>query len=322
MTNTYTNTLGHTTSYALALASVPDDGVLQAGSFPSRESVIEAFLSRMNSSHTRRAYRRHIEAALDVIGIPLPFITGAALAKYRSQLVSSTPAPSASQALAALRSFFGWCRKGHVGISPLSSDCIEDALEMPRTHVEKPYDILTDTELSRLMEAAPTVRDRALIALMGGCGLRVSEAVALDVEDVKRTGVIHVRQGKGSKDRVVPAPGSVLLAVKRLVDENGRQNGPLFLANDRASSKRGTSRMTTRSASLALDRALAAAGIDRRISPHSLRHTYAIRFLRATKNVEALRNVLGHSSLTVTSRYSAHIAIEELQKTVPELPQC
>ena len=78
--------------------------------------------------------------------------------------------------------------------------------------------------------------------------------------------------------------------------------------------------MTTRGAALALDRALVAAGVDRRISPHSLRHTYAVRFLRATKNVEALRNVLGHSSLTVTSRYSAHIAMEELVKTVPELP--
>ena len=320
MTHSYTVTPELTQSYALSLASVPDDGVLQAGSFPSREAIVDAFLARMNSSHTRRAYARHITAALDVIAVPLPFITGAALAKYRSQLVSSTPAPSASQALAALRSFFGWCRKGHVGISPLSSDCIEDALEMPKTHVEKPYDILTDTELSRLMEAAPTVRDRALIALLAGCGLRISEVIALDVEDIKRNSTLHVRQGKGGKDRVVPVPSTVLLAIRTLVSETGRQNGPLFLASDRASSTRGASRMTTRGAALALDRALAAAGIDRRISPHSLRHTFAIRFLRATKNVEALRNVLGHSSLTVTSRYSAHIAIEELQKTVPELP--
>ena len=284
---------------------------------PSREDIVDAFLSRMTSAHTRRAYRRHVETALDTIAAPLRLITGQMLARYRSQLVTTTPAPSASQALAALRSFFGWCRKTHVGISPLSSDTIKDALEMPRTHVEKPYDILTDGELSRVMAAAPTVRDRALIALMAGCGLRVSEVIALDVDDIKRNGVIHVRQGKGGKDRTVPVPSSVLLATKKLVD--GR-TGPLFVANDRAAGGRAGVRMTTRGAALALDRALIAAGVDRHISPHSLRHTYAIRFLRATKNVEALRNVLGHSSLAVTSRYSAHITMEELVKTVPELP--
>ena len=302
-------------SRSLALLN---DGVMHE--MPSRESIIEAFLARMNSTHTRRAYRRHIEAALDFLAVDLWLITGAMLARYRAHLTGTAPAPTASQALASLRSFFGWCRKTHVGISPLSSDTIEDALEMPKTHVEKPYDVLDDGELARLIAAAPTARDRALLALMGGCGLRVSEAVALDVTDIKRNGVIHVRQGKGGKDRTVPVPSSVLTTVKVLADETGRTSGPLFLANDRAASSRTPARMTTRAAALALSRTLEAAGIERRISPHSLRHTYAIRFLRATKNVEGLRSVLGHSSLAVTSRYTAHLALEELVKTVPELP--
>ncbi len=321
MTQTYTSI--HTLAPVLSESLRMNGGVIHGQAIipvsgPSRESILEAFLARLDSPHTRRAYHRHILAALDFLAVEIGLVTGALLARYRAHVVEGSSAATASQALAALRTFFLWCRKDHVRLSPLSSDTIEDALEMPSVHVEKPYDVLDDEELARLLAAASSVRDRALLAVMSGCGLRVSEAVALDVEDVKRNGVIHVRQGKGGKDRTVPCPSTVTAALRAVIED--RTSGPLFLSADRAARSREESRMTTRAAALALKRALEAAGVSRRISPHSLRHTYAVRFLRATRNVEGLRNVLGHSSLTVTSRYSAHLAIEELQKTVPELP--
>ena len=94
MTQNDENTLEATRSLTLS-----NDGVVHE---PSREAIVDAFLSRMSSTHTRRAYRRHIETALDVIAVPLRLITGQMLARYRSRLVETAPAPSASQALSLI----------------------------------------------------------------------------------------------------------------------------------------------------------------------------------------------------------------------------
>ena len=286
----------------------------------SSKVIVEGFLARIDSKHTRRAYQRHIEAALAFFAVEPWHVTGAALAKYRAHLIATATPSATKQAIAALRSFFGWCRKSHVAVSPLSSDTIEDALEMTRANVQKPYEVLDDAELAALINAATSARDRALIGILAGCGLRISEALGLDVSDIKpRNGTPHgalwVRQGKGGKDRVVPMTATVSANINALICELGRKDGPIFTASLKVA------RMTTWGATLVLRGMLERAGITRQISPHSLRHTCAIRLLHANgSNVAQVQKLLGHSSIAITSRYLDHIDIEKLGKVMPDLP--
>ena len=288
--------------------------------------IVEGFLARLDSPNTRRAYRRHIEAALAFFAVEPWNVTGADLARYRAHLIATTTASAAKQAIAALRSFFGWCRKSHVAVSPLSSDCIEDALEMTRANVQKPYDVLDDAELAKLLSAATSARDRALIGILAGSGLRISEALGLDVTDIKpRNGTPHgalwIRQGKGQKDRVVPMTASVSTSVNALADELQRKEGPLFVASLKVTHKTKVARMSAWGATKVLRGMLERAGITRQISPHSLRHTCAIRLLHATNsNVAQVKRLLGHSSIAVTSRYLDHVDTEELGRVMPDLP--
>jgi site-specific recombinase XerD len=179
-----------------------------------------------------------------------------------------------------------------------------------------------------MVMAAGNARDRALLALMLGGGLRVSEAVALDVaelvEDAEGGTVVYVRQGKGRRDRTVPVQPEVAGLVRTYLAATGRRlgaSGPLFAAHDRAAASRAPGRLTARRAAAAVLRCAGAAGIAaKRVSPHVLWHTFAIRALRTGGNVVAVSKLLGHSSLTTTQRYVDHLATAELRSSIPTLP--
>jgi integrase/recombinase XerD len=133
-----------------------------------------------------------------------------------------------------------------------------------------------------------------------------------------------VRQGKGHKDRLVPINEDVADVINQYLADTGRyltDEGPLFLATDRAAMGRASRRLSTRSMATLVKEGARAAGIKTtRISPHSLRHSYAIRCLRAGANVVAVSKLLGHASLAATQRYVDHLATAELRQQVPSLP--
>lgn len=237
-----------------------------------------------------------------------------------------SPATKA-QAVTALRPFLTWART--MGAHSLSGDVLTAALRVPRATVLRPYTVLTEAEIAALIGAASTPRDTALLAVLLGGGLRVAEVVGLDcsdVIDVEGGAALHVRQGKGRKDRVVPILPSTAAAIRRSLAATGRalgDPGPLFLAHDRAAGARGdqATRLSARSVGRLVTTLTARAGIDaRRVSPHSLRHSYAVRALRAGANVAAVSKLLGHANVATTSRYLDHLAIAELRAAVPELP--
>lgn len=164
--------------------------------------------------------------------------TLAGLAEWRARITSAGLAPgSQSQALAALRNFLRWART--LGLHRLTDDVIRETLGAPRATVRRPYNVLSEPEVVRLLEAARTARDRALLAVLLGAGLRAAELVNLDVadihEDADGEAALTVRAGKGRRDRVVPIRSEVARLVRAYLAASGRtlgQTGPLFLSDD------------------------------------------------------------------------------------------
>jgi integrase/recombinase XerD len=291
--------------------------------------------SAVDSDNTRRAYGRWLAHVGAVVGAPLlAHLDSGHLSDYRMQVMSDDeglgPA-SRAQAIAALRSFIRWARglDGGRHVPQVTLETMEAALRMPKAEVRRPYSVLSDPEVAAVIEVSGAARDRALLGVMIGAGLRVSEVVRLAVADVltgqEGGAVIWVRQGKGRKDRSVPVKPDVLAHVATYLDRTGRHfSGPgvLFRSYDHVEHRRVRAAGMTESAVwMAVRKAVTAARIEGKlVSPHTLRHTFAIRFLRAGGSVAALQKLLGHASLATTQRYLDHFELAELRQMMPELP--
>ena len=182
--------------------------------------------------------------------------------------------------------------------------------------------VLAPDEVLRLLDAAPPGRDRVLLQVAYGCGLRLNELLHLRVGDIDSARmVIHVRQGKGAKDRLVPLS-------LRLLDELRaywrlcRPRTWLFPGQ----TADGT--MTSSNVQRRFGRLVRRVGLTKRCSMHTLRHSYATHLLEAGVDVLTLKALLGHTSLQTTARY-LHISTQRLQQTpslldllvVPPAPQ-
>lgn len=297
-------------------------------------ALVEAFLAAEHTPQTAATYRRHLQALFrDLAG---ELVTPAALVAYRARLVrDGRGAATHQQALAAARGFFAWLAdlaRAQGRMPPIPSEALRRLLKAPRGRVERPYQVLTEREAAALLARAPTNRDRALVAVFLGAGLRVAELVGLDLVDVvQREGeayALWVRRGKGGTSRTVPIRNDVAVLVTAYLRETGRawsDPGPVFVALPRRGGRRSPSgRLTTRAVEYRVRQLAQLADIapGKAVSPHALRHTYAIRYLRARGNLKALQVLLGHSSIETTERYLRHLDIEELRAAVPALPVC
>lgn len=196
--------------------------------------------------------------------------------------------------------------------------------EDPTAHIESsnPWirlpGVLSQEEVERLLAAPPTstvlgLRDKAMLELLYAAGLRVSEMVTLRLSDVDLE-VGYVRcQGKGGKDRVVPLGRDAQAAVRRYLEtsrsrlQKGRSDSTLFL--NRAGYP------LTRQGFWKLLRAYAiSAGIDRRVTPHTLRHSFATHLLEHGADLRAVQVMLGHADISTTQIYT-HVSRAHL-KTV------
>jgi integrase/recombinase XerD len=168
-----------------------------------------------------------------------------------------------------------------------------------------PEDFLTLEEWHKLLAAAPTPRDAALLWLMAGCGLRVSEVATLKVEHLDGPGgYLHVVNGKGGKQRTSILPKPVLDALDTHL--HGRNGGYIFEGRDQG-------HISTRQIQRLLDDAAEKAGLQetrlgrmrqrKRITPHLLRHSFSRWSLDAGIDISYLQHQLGHSSLTTTAIY-------------------
>ncbi len=149
------------------------------------EMASEAFLTAaLDSVNTRRAYRRHLRNASPILGQrAIGDLTGVELSHYRSLVISLDVAPaSQAQALAAVRSFLLW--SGDMGGHRLPTRLIRTALRAPTVSVAARYNVVSDKEANAMFRAAENPRDAALLGVMLGAGLRVTEVSTLKVSDI------------------------------------------------------------------------------------------------------------------------------------------
>ena len=154
--------------------------------------------------------------------------------------------------------------------------------------------------------SASGCRDHALLELLYATGIRVAECCGLDGTDVDRShGTVRVL-GKGDKERVVPVGEVALQAIDAYLAARGRPDGPLF-TNTRGG------RLTTRSAQRIVGRQARLSGTSRRVTPHTLRHTFATHMLGEGADLRLIQELLGHERLSTTQRYT-HVSPEHLMK--------
>ena len=237
------------------------------------------------------------------------------VADFLAVLAQGNGRPPASPATihrkaACLRSFYRHLRREGI----LESDPTA-AISSPRRGRRLP-NVLTRGEVAKLLEqprgTAPTaLRDRALLELMYACGLRASEAIGVDVADLDLTdGVLRAR-GKGSKERVVPIGRLAVDAVRRYL-ERGRselvkgRSVPRLFVNFRGEplTRQGLYKIVRRHATTA--------GLDDRMSPHTLRHTFATHLLAGGCDLRSVQEMLGHADVATTQLYT-HLTSERLK---------
>jgi len=238
------------------------------------------------------------------------------LAAFLAELAAGAPdrppvAPATLQRkTACLRSFYRHLRReGLVEHDPTAE------LRAPRKGQKLPQ-VLTRDEVAKLLATPrgpdPTaLRDRALLELMYACGLRASEATDLQVTDVDlRAGVLRTR-GKGSKERLVPVGREAVAALQaylvraRPVLVGLRDERHLFV------NARGTG-LTRQGLYKIVQRHARAVGLDGRMSPHTLRHTFATHLLAGGCDLRSLQEMLGHADIATTQIYT-HLSAERLK---------
>jgi integrase/recombinase XerC len=215
--------------------------------------------------------------------------------------------------LATLRSFYKFLVKtGRCAANPLS------AVRTPKQEKKLPR-FLEYEEVKRLLETPPTeswlgARDRAILETLYSTGIRVSELVGLNMDDIDFLGeVVHVR-GKGKKERITPISSSALQAIqhymefrnKRAESNNHFDSRVLFV------NKHGQ-RLSTRSVRRKMDKYLKMAGLDPAISPHTLRHSFATHLLAGGADLRQVQEMLGHASIATTQIY-IHVDHTRLKK--------
>ncbi|HSV27858.1 MAG TPA: tyrosine-type recombinase/integrase, partial [Sedimentisphaerales bacterium] len=161
-------------------------------------------------------------------------------------------------------------------------------------------------------------RDRAMLETLYSTGMRVSELVALNIDDVDFLGEVVRLRGKGKKERIAPIGSSALQAIQHYLEfKNKRsQNNSNFDTRTLFVNKHG-GRMSTRSVRRKMDKYLIAAGLDPSISPHTLRHSFATHMLNNGADLRSVQELLGHQSLSTTQVYT-HLTTRQMKKTYDE----
>ena len=164
--------------------------------------------------------------------------------------------------------------------------------------------VLSAQEVAHLLDAAPGLKYRAALSVAYGAGLRASEVVSLKLSDIDRSRmVIRVEQGTGAKDRYAML-SEPLLELLRAWWRTARARGVMLPGGWLFPGQNPVNPLTTRQLRRAFDGAREAAGIDKRVSLHTLRHCFATRLLEQKVDIRVIQVLLGHKKLDTTARYA------------------
>ncbi len=217
---------------------------------------------------------------------------------------------SISRILSSLRSFFSFLEKKRIiKKNPLIG------ISNPKTGRHYPRILNIDEMMSLLeVEEEPSprgLRDKALLELLYGSGLRISEALSLDIDDVEISGKIIRVKGKGEKDRLVPITDKCKELLKRYLEQRNAfspaEGERAFFLGIQGK------RLHRREAYRIVDKARKRAGVLYKIGPHTLRHSFATHMLEGGADLRSVQKLLGHSRLSTTQRYT-HITMGKIAR--------
>ncbi|MEM8911251.1 MAG: tyrosine recombinase XerC [Planctomycetota bacterium] len=218
-----------------------------------------------------------------------------------------------SRKLASLRSFFRYAmREGLAKTNPAKP------LRNPRQSRKLPH-VLSNAEIGRLLDSPPKttsagLRDRAMLETMYSAGLRVSELVGLCDGDLDFQQQITRVRGKGRQERISPLGSFAIEAIRNYAARRNRSSQADALARQApVFVNRFGDALTTRSVGRMLDKYIAAAELDTRTSPHTLRHSFATHLLDRGADIRSVQELLGHKSLTTTQIYT-HVSAANLRQ--------
>ena len=263
-----------------------------------------------HDSGTATAVATHTKVDIDQL---LASVDVNAIRSYMASLNEKQYAKATiARKLATLRSFYKFLvKRNRVSSNPVAG------IRTPKQEKRLPR-FLEYEEIKRLLETPPSdnwlgARDRAIMETLYSTGIRVSELVALNLDDMDFLGeVVHIR-GKGKKERICPISSSVLQIIQHYMEfrnkraqHNGNFDGKVLFVN-----KHGK-RLSTRSVRRKMDKYLKMAGLDPGISPHTLRHSFATHMLNRGADLRSVQELLGHQSLSTTQIYT-HLTTKKLK---------
>lgn len=276
-------------------------------------------IERNASDLTLKSYSEDLESLLEYLSeyegelLPPDRIGISELRRYVAYLHECQyERTTIARRLACLRSFFRYCcREGFSKTNPAKP------LRTPRTGKKLPHFLTTD-QIGALLEAPPAnqkmgLRDRAILETLYSAGLRVSELVALNLSDWDQDANIIRVLGKGRKERIAPIGSYAAKALTRWIEEREAKS-PSHPDADALFLNRLKTRLTTRSVGRMLEKYLLQTGLDRKTSPHTLRHSFATHLLDGGADLRSVQELLGHKSLTTTQIYT-HVSTARLRET-------
>ncbi len=267
------------------------------------------------SPHTLSNYRRDIQQFIDFLNNNnCSDITKANTTKVRSwlaQFISKNYDKSTrSRKLSSVRAFYRFLvREGHAKANPVSG------ISGPKLDKKLPT-FLDKTQVVKLLESTESedlagFRDKAILELLYSSGIRVSELVGLNFDDVDFIGEAVKVRGKGKKERLVPMGRPSALALKKYFDVRRKAGGQKD--TNSVFTNRSGGRLTARTVQRIVQKYMKKALLPGHISPHSLRHTFATHMLDAGADLRSVQELLGHESISTTQIYT-HITPERLKE--------
>ena len=266
---------------------------------------------RNASAHTIKAYTGDLDNFATYIG-PRGWkkIDHIAIRGFLSHLYDKgLSKPSIARALAAVRSLYRWlAQEGVVEQNPaklVSTPRLPKKL--PRVPTIEEMNFVLDGKMPEV--ASFPERDRLLLELLYGCGIRNSELVGINLDDISLSNQAILIRGKGKKERYVPFGGSALAALSAylpwrqqllatLKKTTPAKGMPALLVNQRGG------RLTTRSVGRIVKRIAVAKGLSPEVHPHTLRHAFGTHMLEEGADLRAIQELLGHERLATTERYT------------------
>jgi integrase/recombinase XerD len=267
---------------------------------PLRRRMIEDMTIRQFGEHTQRAYIRQVRAFTAFLGRSPDQAEPEDLRRYQLHLASCGASYARMNLASTALRFFFHITLGRPGVG--------DRLARIAAPERLPV-VLSPEEVALLLAHAPNLKYRAALSIAYGCGLRVSEIANLKVADIDSARMlIRVEQGKGRKDRFAMLSPDLLDLLRQwwLVK---RPRGWLFPGQQPAQP------ITTRQLNRACHAAAQAAKLDKRISMHTLRHSFATHLLEHNTDIRVIQVLLGHRKLDTTALYT-RVAL----KTIREVP--